>query len=271
MSKFYDIKNNGSFARYFIESVGKSDLPKNFELIKVDFSDLKNSLLSGISNELAKYKEYVQSIDSKTRCVFVIDHYEGVKSLELIPANSIVFCSNENCEKLTELSRNITVINIPLLNNVSKMVEFVPLETRDHLCSFVGTKNNEIRRNIYSTDNVFSIDARLKQYKYQEIIANSVFTLAPRGINVSSYRICEALRLGSVPVYISDKFILPEMFEKYGLSVKIEDYDNLTGILENIPSDKIQEMIDYGRVFYDSMFTFEGLKGWILKTLKTIK
>jgi hypothetical protein len=46
-------------------------------------------------------------------------------------------------------------------------------------------------------------------YDFEELLRNSVFGLAPRGLGVHSFRFVETLAAGSIPIVISDDWVLP--------------------------------------------------------------
>jgi len=85
---------------------------------------------------------------------------------------------------------------------------------RKYLANFIGKVTHPVRQKLIdelsgkdgmyiSTDN-HTID------QYTQVIADSQFTLTPRGYGLTSFRIKEAVEQLSIPVYISDQFLLPE-------------------------------------------------------------
>jgi hypothetical protein len=70
---------------------------------------------------------------------------------------------------------------------------------------------NTTDRNYYG--NKSPTDSQLKQWKdeYMSLLQNSKFVLCPRGKGTATYRIYESLRLGAIPVIISDEFVDPEI------------------------------------------------------------
>ena len=45
--------------------------------------------------------------------------------------------------------------------------------------------------------------------KFENLIKSSFFFLCPKGYGPASFRLYESIELGTVPVYISDDFVLP--------------------------------------------------------------
>ena len=86
-------------------------------------------------------------------------------------------------------------------------------------CSFVGSITHDIRPKVLiplQDKPGYVIQAfewvqdvpEDRQAIFQNVLWNSRFTLCPRGYGANSYRIYEAMQAGSIPVYVSDKFML---------------------------------------------------------------
>jgi xylogalacturonan beta-1,3-xylosyltransferase len=71
-----------------------------------------------------------------------------------------------------------------------------------------------------------------------DVTASSRFTLCPRGYDKATYRLYEAMQLGSVPVYISDHHVLPladELdWEEFCVIVDAGQVSNIDRILTRI-------------------------------------
>lgn len=86
-------------------------------------------------------------------------------------------------------------------------------DSRKYIANFIGKITHPIRRRIIETfqnKEGFYISTRNHSIEeYTRIIADSYFTLAPRGYGQTSFRIKEAYEQASIPVYISDHFLTP--------------------------------------------------------------
>lgn len=155
---------------------------------------------------------------------------------------------------------------IPLLCQPHKY-EFPGIK-KDIFCSFVGGDTHPIRRELVKEfEGKPDCYVTLKKHSledYCRILARSVFALCPRGYGASSFRIQEALHYGAIPVYVSDKFILPynELFA--GVEV----------VTERIPEAHfLLKMLDpaiYSWLFIDDnkfKYTYEGCKQKILENI----
>lgn len=81
---------------------------------------------------------------------------------------------------------------------------------------------------------------------YHDLMARSIFTLCPAGYGRWSFRIVEALLNGSIPVILSDDYVLPMSdklkWEDYCVVVKEKDLMSLDKILSEIPVEKLRAM-----------------------------
>jgi hypothetical protein len=144
---------------------------------------------------------------------------------------------------------------------------------RDIFASFVGRVTHPIRREMLKLlsgkAGMFTTSNIIPTADYCKVMARSVFTLCPRGYGQSSFRICEALQYGSIPVYISDQFIFPynEDFNEYGVIIHSNQVDKIDRILSEITPEDIKRKQEAGKKIYTEKFSFEGVKRVILDNI----
>lgn len=141
----------------------------------------------------------------------------------------------------------------------------------DIFASFAGSMTHPIRKRMMQ---LYRHKYKMPQYhlkidQYCALMARSIFSLAPRGYGQSSFRICEALQFGSIPVYISDHWIVPGNidFNEYGVLIHNDEISNLDRILKGFTQAQIESKREAGRYYYEKLFTFEGCKNLILENL----
>lgn len=144
---------------------------------------------------------------------------------------------------------------------------------RNIFASFLGANNHQVRKDLsllYGSNGKYLISSNKVPIKeYCETMARSIFALCPRGYGQSSFRICEALQYGAIPVYISDHFIIPfnKGFNDYGVTITIDQVHNLDKILSSIPLCDIYKKREAGKKAYEEMFTYQGCYKQIIETL----
>lgn len=81
--------------------------------------------------------------------------------------------------------------------------------------------------------------------RFEELMRRSRFALCPRGVGSTSFRLCEAMEFGCVPVYISDVHSIPECFgdpDEYMIVVSATELSDLPARLRAVPEDREQRM-----------------------------
>jgi FkbM family methyltransferase len=133
--------------------------------------------------------------------------------------------------------------------------------SRSIFANFIGRNTHEIRREIF---NIRKPGWHIEQKSHKlevfcGILANSTFTLCPRGYGPTSFRIAEAMQYGSIPVYISDQFIEPHgiNFNEYGIKVWPHQLHNLEAILNAVNVAEKQQAI---KEYYPKYFTYDANK-----------
>lgn len=144
---------------------------------------------------------------------------------------------------------------------------------RDVFCSFLGNNKNIIRDFVflefkkYSNFYAFHHDNNAAGYCY--FISRSLFTFCPPGDGELTHRITEALQYGSIPVIITDKELNPcgVPFAEYGVVIKINELEQIKGILESIRPEEIEQKQKRGVEVYQQCYTFQSVKKIIFSNL----
>ena len=107
---------------------------------------------------------------------------------------------------------------------------------------------------------------------FKEVTRNSIFTLAPRGYGSTSFRLLEAMQMGSIPIYVGDNHWLPFSDEidwnKAALLVKDTEIETIPKLVNDlIESGKYKNYQEYGRMVYDKYLTWDGTLNQISKII----
>src|SRR6267143_5239576 len=145
----------------------------------------------------------------------------------------------------------------------NEFVDFTaPREDLTYLYSFLGTVDTApVRRKLATLSHPRSFfqdtsadyrdvlsakldTAAMQQYwrRYGEICKQSKFILCPRGMGTSSVRLFDALRMGRVPVILSDQWVPPEgpSWDKFSLRVREADFDRIPALLEQLEPKAVE-------------------------------
>lgn len=137
---------------------------------------------------------------------------------------------------------------------------------QDLTASFIGHETHPCRKSVFALDGkdgYFISRKQVKMSEYTWYMARSRFSLAPRGVGVTSFRIGESVLAGSIPVYISDVHCIPYSLPfDYGILLKLGD--DIEEALQEADIRAMQERLREVR----ELFTYVGCKNMILKELK---
>ena len=149
-------------------------------------------------------------------------------------------------------------IPFPLLpNGVATHVtpkELQAAEGRRHiLLSFKGVCQAASLRNqlaaLHNGKDVIAVcsnSPRAAQYDYKTLMLSSVFSAAPAGNGLHSYRLAEAIFLGAIPVIVDDKLILPFCsvldWREFSVRVASSQVSRLPSILREMDPARVARM-----------------------------
>jgi hypothetical protein len=91
---------------------------------------------------------------------------------------------------------------------------------------------------------------------------HSVFNLCPRGYGSTSYRLYESIQLGSIPVYVSDRQLLPWNDEldwnEFCVTVNPYEIDDLYYRLTTMTGTQVRKMQETLRGLWERHFSVEA-------------
>jgi hypothetical protein len=99
---------------------------------------------------------------------------------------------------------------------------------------------------------------------FKEVTRNSIFTLSPRGYGPTSFRLLEAMQMGSIPIYVGDNHCLPFsdeiVWEDICVIVSNNDIDSIPSIVDDlIDSGKHLQMRNNILKIYHKYFSWDGI------------
>ena len=163
---------------------------------------------------------------------------------------------NADLSAVYELGKDLTLPQAHVLNSKNPQlgVERSPTRERPILAFFAGQMHGYLRPQLLEVwgkgDPEIKVfgplgrNARKRgaSMRYAEYMRKSKFCICPRGYEVNSPRIVEAISHGCVPVIISDNFVPPFFevlkWEEFSVEVKEEDIPRLKEILRSISRRK---------------------------------
>lgn len=203
-------------------------------------------------------QQFVNSLDKSKQYFTIVQYDDG--PLVKLPINIKVFA----------MSGPRIDYPLPLICQPHK---YQFNEKRDIFCNFIGRLTHHIRRDLMNVlqgkSGYLTSSNIIPTEQFCKILSKSIFTLCPRGYGQTSFRICEALQYGSIPVYISDEFIFPHRddFTEYGVVIDANNLSEIPEILLRYTPEMIERLQVNGRKIYSKKYSFEGCKELILKNI----
>jgi hypothetical protein len=164
---------------------------------------------------------------------------------------------------------------VPIPLSCSRLRDPIEVKSKDILCSFVGAKTHRIRSTLWKTygddpsfrflvsDRWTAVVTQARLDEFVQISERSRFVLCPRGTGKTSFRLYEAMQLGSVPVYVSDVHHLPWADEldwnEICVLVKENEIPDLKERLLSIDGRQYQRMLENIQRLYAAYFDLESV------------
>jgi len=223
-----------------------------------------------LRNEL---KRYLNSLDKNEKYFVVSTHDDAPK--EELPPNTVVFAAGGNSRKID--------VPIPLTCGPHNITED-PIRTIP--CSFVGSMTHPIRNALLSRVHkqpgvlvqAFEWKEKIPDQQvdlFKQIAQRSIFSLCPRGYGATSYRLYEAIQLGSIPVYVSDKHLLPWSdeieWEEFCVVAKPNQIEDVLSMTLGLTSKKVKLMQSNLENIWTKHFSIEATCKHIEKRVKNEK
>ena len=109
-------------------------------------------------------------------------------------------------------------------------------------------------------------------YNYVELMQRSIFALCPRGYGKTSFRICEALQLGAIPVYIHDgnpwlPFRDIINWNKFCITLHYNDLNGFHLALKSYTKEQIDSLKAEGKALYSRYYNNRACVNYIEENL----
>jgi len=212
------------------------------------------------SKSTADLQEFLDSLDRNEKYFTIVQWDDGIIN------------DFKDLDVLVLSSGGVGDYPIPLINMPYNKIE----RRRDIFASFMGCifgrhKSREALYEQLHSKTDYLIQEKTDFSLFKEIMERSVFSLCPRGYGKTSFRINEALNLGSIPVYIYDDPWIPFLdkisFDEYGILIHESQISNIDTILKNTSVEDIERLRLNGQRAYRDFYSYPGC---FLKILEVV-
>ena len=256
----YPPNNHKIFEEFFYDYYFDNNIITEREYIPILWTNLYISRNYGNSNT-DDVQSYLNSLDRNKKYFTVLQYDDGILQ-NLDELDILVFCSGGGGQKIVP-EKNIGY-PIPLICQPRPNID--KNKNRDIFCSFIGSNTHPLRNNMTEKlRNSIGFEIVLSKLSYENFIdkmERSVFSLCPRGYGATSFRICESLQQGSIPIYIYDKDWSPWIdefdFNEIGVKIHESQIDDIPEILNSITDSEIEKLKLNGEKIYNEYFDYEN-------------
>ncbi len=250
------------FERHFFNYIQK--YPELLErYIPVFWTEINN-----MSYDINKLQTILDSLPQDGRRYFtIVQHADGIHNK--LQNTDVFFLGGKGDIPLALIYDNPRIFNHYASNEKTIFCSFVGANThpcRVQMCNVLQGKPGVV----LSIEGWTNKIPAHKQTEFLEFTSRSKFTLAPRGYGRTSFRLYEAFKLKSVPVYVYDDLLLPYTdiidWNKLAVLVHVSQIPNLYSILSSISDSQYDAMLKY---YEDNarLFTYDGMSDYIVKRL----
>jgi hypothetical protein len=218
-------------------------------------------------------QSYLNSLDRNKKYFTVLQYDDGILQ-NIDDLDIVVFCSGGGGQKNVP-EKNIGY-PIPLVCQPREHIN--KNRDRDILCSFIGSNTHPLRNLMTQKLNTLpGFDIVLSKISYDQFIdkmERSVFSLCPRGYGATSFRICESLQQGSIPIYVYDKDWSPWIdefdFNEIGLKVHESQIDEIPNMINSLTEEDLNRLRENGEKIYNEYFDYKNCTIKIINKLNSL-
>jgi hypothetical protein len=268
----YPPNNHQIYEEYFYDYYHNNNITTDREYIPILWTNLYISRNYGNSN-MDDVQSYLNSLDRNKKYFTVLQYDDGILQ-NIDDLDIVVFCSGGGGQK------NVPEKNIghpiPLVCQPREHIN--KNRDRDILCSFIGSNTHPLRNLMTQKLNTLpGFDIVLSKISYDQFIdkmERSVFSLCPRGYGATSFRICESLQQGSIPIYVYDKDWSPWIdefdFNEIGLKVHESQIDEIPNMINSLTEEDLNRLKENGEKIYNEYFDYKNCTIKIINKLNSL-
>lgn len=210
-------------------------------------------------------RQTLDKIDPSLPCFTVLGMYDfPIWDWHLFPDNVVVYSAAGGGD-----------IPIPLLSGDRPFRS----DPKDLLISFMGSLDGAsnaggVRRRMADALRDFAYFGQGPDW--EKVMGRSTFSLCPRGQAPASFRLFEAMSLGSIPIYIWEGVEwLPYQDEldwsKFSISIHVDHVEQLPSIIGQLTASRIAEMQQYIAEIFPKYFTIRATSQYILRHSQSLR
>ena len=265
----YPPSNNMIYEEYFYNYINNNNINTNLTYLPVLWTNFYLGR-GNATKDMSDIQIMLNNLDRNKKFFTVLQYDDGILQ-DLSDLDIQVFCAGGGGAKRVP-DKNLGY-PIPLLTQPKPNIK--KNKNRDIFASFIGAyPRHRVRDKMFTflqKQNNFHISKKTSYNNFIDVIEKTTFSLCPRGYGATSFRICESLQHGSIPVYIYDKDWTPWYdkfdFSDIGIKIHESEIEKIPEILKSKTEIDIKNYIKKGEKIYNDYFTFEGCAKKIIENV----
>ena len=223
---------------------------------------VKEGLGNGTPNGALRnqLRSYLRNLDPSDKYFIVCTHDDA--PAEELPPDTLVFSAGGNSSRID--------IPIPLTcgphDGPGDYLRTIPI-------SFVGSLTHPVRHamgqalqgkpGVFLSSSNWMLEVPENRVDlFKQVTQRSIFSLCPRGYAATSYRLYAVMQLGAIPVYISDKHLLPWSDEinwsEFCIIVSPSDIQQIPQMTLDISGSRAKKMQETLMDIWEKHFSIEA-------------
>jgi hypothetical protein len=257
----YPKYNYKIFEEFFYEFYTLNNIQTKLEYLPIFWTAFYVNRNFG-NGDISDLQNYINHLDRSKKYFTLVQYDDGILN-NISNLDLYVFSLAQN--KIYDFILPTTCLPRP---NINKNRD------RDIFCSFFGrykgTYDHPTQQRIMDIlpKNKYVVGRNIDSSSYYDHLERSKFFLCANGRSPTTFKICECLQSGTIPVFIYDEKWIPfekEIeFEKACILIHESNIDQIDNILSKISDDKIQEMRSHGDYIYQNYYEYNSLSKKII-------
>lgn len=260
----YPKYNHKIFEEFFYEYYTSNNIKTNKEYLPIFWTSFYVNRNFG-NGDLSDLQNYLNQLDRSKKYFTLVQYDDGILN-DIKDLNLYVFSLAQ--DKIYDFILPTTCLPRPNINKDRK---------RDIFCScfgrYKGVYDHPTQQRLIDVlpKNKYLIGRNIDSSSYYDNLERSIFFICANGRSPTTFKICECLQTGTIPVFVYDKKWIPfekEIdFEKACVMIHESNIDQIDHILTNISEDRIQEMKNYGDYIYKNYYEYSSLSKKIINII----
>lgn len=256
----YPKHNDQIFESYLMDYVVNNDVHTARRYLPVGWTSLYVNRNFG-NDSLEDLQVYLNGLDRNRKYFTVVQYDDGILN-DLSGLDLFVFAQAGHGPRTRDHFKYDYVLPV----NCKPAPNINVGRDRDIFCSYYCNYNihpirNTLRAAVEKKAG-YVVGNKTSYESFSDILERSVFSMCPRGYSATTFKICECLQRGTIPVFVYDKPWVPFEdrmdMDSFCVSVHESEIPNIDDILKALSKSDVRNMVEAGREAYATYYKYDA-------------